>query len=359
MADVRSLLREQRVSRRIEHPFAAYSEAGKLVCTLCREAIKSEALWDGHLRGAGHRRRLQSQAQAASQGNGNGDAAPSNKRKHDESDDEELGEPEAVRRKRSKNDMAPGANFGEITERERENGRNLTPPSLTSRTSTTPGQGMEIQIPSRPATPAPPRDGTSASSTPNIVTPLMPSPLIPQEAAAVASAGPIPPRQQSSLANAQTADGAGVDVDEDEWAAFEADIAATAAPYAPDAVISAPAMSAEEAAAAAEREDEERKRRRAATDSRLADEREEATRALENEFEDMEELEARVRRLKEKREALRLQSGVAGDSSAAKPTDFGKENARAGDANGGLESDVEDEYEDEDEDEWAGFRFRG
>ncbi|WYZ41125.1 hypothetical protein EsH8_V_000020 [Colletotrichum jinshuiense] len=349
MADVRSLLRQQRAARRIEHPHAAYSDAGKLLCTLCHEAIKSESIWEGHIRGPGHAARLKvvQQASADASGSAPADAAPSNKRKHDSDEDmEDEDTAEASRKKRNKTNISTPARLS-AGESDRDlKDATLTPPSLNRRTSTTPVQGVEMQIPSRPATPSH-RDGTSSNSTP-IVQPLGPSPLIPQEAAPANASATAPTQQNGTVAKS----GSGGQVDEDEWAAFEADIAATAVSYSEDAVIAAPAMTAEETAAAAKTEEEEREKRRLAADLDLLDEKEEATRALETEFEDMEELEARVRRLKEKREALRKQgdTGVA----AAKPAETsGKENIEA---NG--EEEEEDDDEDEDEDDFMGFRYR-
>lgn len=131
----------------------------------------------------------------------------------------------------------------------------------------------------------------------------------------------------------------------------------------------------------------------------IEDEREEATRALETEFEVMEELEARARRLRERREALRagrklgdagqgaetgagvgqgegmidtpmgggdkddVGEGVGkttGAAAAAVLAALGKENA-VGATKGKVVEEVEDEEEEDDEDDeddWDGFRFR-
>ncbi|TDZ16521.1 Zinc finger protein 830 [Colletotrichum orbiculare MAFF 240422] len=343
MADVRSLLRQQRAARRIDHPHAAYSDAGKLLCTLCHEAIKSESLWEGHIRGSGHTTKLNS-SQQISAGAKVSAPAPSNKRKHDS--DEDMGEEEddeAIRKKKSKTDVSTPARPAEADGETKD--VTLTPPSLNRRTSTTPVQGVEIQIPSRPATPAALRDGTSSNSTP-LAQPLGPSPLIPKDASPTAATANVSTQQNASAA-------AKAPVDEDEWAAFEADIAAVTAPVAEDAVISAPAMTAEQHAAAAKTEEEEREKRRLAAEKDLADEKEEATRALEEEFEDMEQLEARVRKLKEKREALR-KHGEAG--TVSKPAEAaGKENVEA---NGDGEEEDDDDEEDDEDDDFMGFRYR-
>lgn len=104
-------------------------------------------------------------------------------------------------------------------------------------------------------------------------------------------------------------------IDEDEWAAFERDVAddvplqksngtlnaLTAISTAP--TISANAMTAEELAAQAR---EEQSLQRGLRDAELEAEKEDAARHLEEEFDEMEELEQRVRKLREKREALRV-----------------------------------------------------
>lgn len=359
MADVRNLLRQQRAARRIEHPHAAYSDAGKLLCTLCHEPLKSESLWEGHLRSQGHTGRVKAALQAAAATNSTAapEAASSNKRKHDSDEDmvDDEDTAEAVRKKRSKTNMSTPVRLS-AGESDRDlKDVTLTPPSLTRRTSTTPVQGVEIQIPSRPATPAHKTDGTSSSSTP-LVQPVGPSPLIPRETSPTLARANAPAQQNGAAATSEAVG----DVDESEWAAFEADIAATtatAATFSEDAVISAPAMTAEEHAAAAKTEEEEREKRRLAAEKDLEDEKEEAARALEEEFEDMEELEARVRRLKEKREALRQQGTTA--AAVSKPSDSsGKENVEVEAETKEGEEEDNDEEDDDEEDDFMGFRYR-
>ena len=177
--------------------------------------------------------------------------------------------------------------------------------------------GNGIQLPSRPATP-----------------------MKPQEVV-------VPPKAST--------------VDEDEWAAFEADIAAVEAPPAEEAVISAAAMSAEELAA--QSREEESTRRKEQQEAELEGDKEDAARKLEDEFQEMEALEERVRKLKEKREALRLKDGggkttIASTIPDAVPTtsDAPKTN---GVEKGEDEVDEDDVDEDEDEDDdWDGFRLK-
>lgn len=137
---------------------------------------------------------------------------------------------------------------------------------------------------------------------------------------------------------------------EAEWAAFEADVVNAPAPT------SATAMSNGVVAAAAPtnagESDEQQTKKLSAADAEMQDEKEEASRALEAEFEDMVELESRVKKLKEKREALR-------QKTLEPPTIDEKENAKdqAMSETPDGEGDEEDE-DDEDEDDWDGFRFR-
>ncbi|KAL1801530.1 hypothetical protein ACET3X_001872 [Alternaria dauci] len=115
------------------------------------------------------------------------------------------------------------------------------------------------------------------------------------------------------------------------------------------AVIEAAPMSTAEIAAQAR---EDQSAQRAKRDEEMEGEKEDAARALEDEFEEMEGLEERVKRLREQREALRSASGgimKVEEKEDVKPSLPAAEN-------GESESD-EDEDEDEDED-WDDWRFR-
>lgn len=422
MADVRSLLRQQRAARRIAHPHAAYSDAGKLLCTVCHEPVKAESLWDGHIRSTGHLQRLH-KLQGSESDPALARGPVSHKRKHNNDDPDDLAiadeDEDGMRKKRSRQDISDAdardseyeqapqvANVDSNGSKEAQSKvrddvvattptrtNNLTPP-LLRRASGTPSHGVEMQIPSRPATPVAVRSeavGANANASA-----LNRSPVRQRDAAAVAGfvegtsntvdrstfvmAGTPAPANTAPAVAAERQAGDSQGVNEDVWAAFEADLlqsntaaSARAAITAPaDAVISAPAMTAEEVAALST--EEERVRRRAAADVELEDEKEEATRALETEFEEMEELEARVRRLKERREALRHQQesplGTTREGPAkAKPGiaagSGDKENSdeMAGRGVGGSEDveedDDDDDDDDEDADDWAGFHFRG
>ncbi|QIX01876.1 hypothetical protein AMS68_007393 [Peltaster fructicola] len=65
MADVRSMLRAERESRRITHPHASYTSAGNLLCNICEVPIKSERAWNAHLHTTQHSLRLGRERDAA------------------------------------------------------------------------------------------------------------------------------------------------------------------------------------------------------------------------------------------------------------------------------------------------------
>jgi zinc finger protein 830 len=139
-------------------------------------------------------------------------------------------------------------------------------------------------------------------------------------------------------------------VDENEWAAFEADIAAAEVPVADDAVISAPAMSnAEIAAKSREEESTHRKER---LEAEMEGDKEDAARKLEEEFEEMEELESRMKKLKERREALRIK-----EASKITPAEPGVATTTLAKPVAVLEEDDSEDSE-EDEDDWDGFRLK-
>ena len=112
-------------------------------------------------------------------------------------------------------------------------------------------------------------------------------------------------------------------VDEDEWAAFERDIAQPL-PQSPPRNPASSAFTAQADIAAAPMTVEElaaREREAASTQAKerreaeMEGEKEDAARALEEEFDEMDALEARVKRLKEMREKVRAVEGAGDDAS--------------------------------------------
>lgn len=287
MADVRSLLRNERASRQISHTHASYTSSGKLICNICNTQIKTEALWDNHLRSQQHATRLQQLRDVP---------APNKKRKAGDTVDEG--------RKRVKGVPGVPDDFFE------EAGPQLE------------DAGEEEDDPELSATAAVP--GTQEQAVDDASTRVAATESKP-------SAQPAPPP----------------DIDE-EWAAFQREIAAepeqlpTTAINA-SATISAAPMTAEEIAAQAREEQSAQRGRR---DLEIEDEKEDAANALEAEFEEMEELEERVRKLREKREALRRvkEEDAMQDQQDTLPTP----------TNGSAipEDEEDDDDEEDDYDDW-------
>ncbi|KZZ97364.1 Zinc finger, U1-type [Moelleriella libera RCEF 2490] len=437
MADARSLLRQQRAARRIEHPHAAYSDAGKLLCTLCREQLKAESQWDAHLLGQKHRQKVQqkhkgltfTEANAANPGGG---GSGDNKRKLHHIDTTPSTDADHVRPKRSRPDMTiaspekdspPPRNNGSAVDSvagslvRRRSSSSTTTTITTPTTTGTPSHGVELRIPSRPATPAHQRgDAANSYFSAAVAAERGPAPSSSTSSsqAAVATSAPASTTNTATVTAtgtfATTTGGvtaAAANVDESEWAAFEADIAAASAPFDPDAVISAPAMTAEQvsAAAAAAAEADEEGRRKAQADVDIEDEKKEAARALQQEFDEMRDLEERLRRLKEERERIlsqrrrrssavpRAPSQQEQEQGADKPAQDQEQDARTNGVHGGqavqpLRKDHQDQQQgqsftkdggandrgddnddddndddddgddDDDDDNWASFRFK-
>ncbi|KAI5242719.1 hypothetical protein E4T43_04608 [Aureobasidium subglaciale] len=290
MADVRSLLRNERVSRRINHPHANYSDSGKLLCAVCNLHIKTESLWENHISSPQHTARLEHLR-------ANPPPAPiqTKKRKAGESDDEG--------RKRVK--AVPGGFVPEGFFDASEEGADKVE------------EGLE--------------DGDTA-----------PGPSTP--AVTVADSQPVVPAPPPAP-----------DVNEDEWAAFEREMAAeqhTALPIiSASATISAAPVTAEELAAQAR---EEQNAKRTAREVEMEADNEDAALALQQEFDDMEELDERVRRLREKREALRLAKQQ--DTLPDAPTPI-QEPPQQNTKFTRDDKEDEDDDDDDDEDEFDDWTF--
>lgn len=333
MTDVRSLLRQQRDARRIQHPLAAYSDAGKLLCTVCREQIRADSMWDSHIQSSGHKFKLEAARQAAAQAKTATISADDASAKRKLQESAEIDDPsERTKRNRATSAVADSDESTPAAEPPALR----TPPTLIRRPSTTPSQGVELQIPSRPATPAH-RESGSSSATATVASSRLQS-LVP-----AASSSAEKPRAEA--------------VDEDEWAAFESEIAAASVPYDEDAVISAPTMTAEESAAAEAKKDEDgdESKRKMQVDIDIEDEKEEATRAMEDEFDEMQELEARVQRLKDQRAKLKQRAESHGQESLPKADGLNG----AGGVNGTKEEEDDEDDDSEDDDDFDdGFRFK-
>ena len=354
MADVRSLLRNERASRRINHPQASYSSTGTLFCLVCHVQLKSESLWDTHLRSVQHSTQLQ-KTKSAKPGrppseatNGSAGTKNSKKRKAGDAQEEDG-------RKRTKPTNGLPQSFFDNEYRDQQEEEPQKSP-------------IKKQHPSF--------EPTSTTATPHQT--QMPS--HPHHITAIKNKQHEPSLlSTTSLTNT---------IDEAEWAAFERDIALPPPPSPPlnasspssshhrlppavsalsssTATISAAPLSAAEIAArSCEEASTQGKEKR---EEELEGEKEDAQRRLEMEFEEMEGLEMRVKRLKDRWRELgggKRDDGAGGTEGADGSQGEGvrgkatggdtEEGERNGEAN---ESDDDEDDEEEDDDEWNGWRL--
>ncbi|KAL8681786.1 MAG: hypothetical protein Q9186_002101 [Xanthomendoza sp. 1 TL-2023] len=311
MASVRSMLRSERANRRIIHPHLTYSTTGTLTCQVCHIQIKTEALWNKHLGSAQHSSNLQRLHETTSiaptlvedtyRGNG------SKKRKaDDDSSDDET-------RKRTR-----GQDPTDLSE---DDGQAV---SLTDRTQwdPKPTNDKKRKLSTEPEE-VPSEAPIDPDPKPNGVPPDLPS---------------QPPSQPNPI-------------DEDEWAAFQRELASpppeTSALTAAADISAAPMTAAELAAQSRQQASRQAKER---LEAEVEGEKEDAARQMEEEFEEMAELEDRVRRLREKREQLRVNRAKGGGEVAH---DDEEKVPPGGIISNGHVSD--DDASDGEEDEWGGW----
>ena len=159
------------------------------------------------------------------------------------------------------------------------------------------GQERNYEVDSRKKPKSAPE---SQGNSPPVLEVEMPSEVLPTSISLEHEPQPsatVPPTDQQTPPHPQVPPA--VDVDEDEWAAFERDVAEVDNPDFASAIIEAAPVSAAQLAeqqrtnTVQQREDE--------AEAEKADE----SRRMEEEFEVMEEMEDRVKRLRARREALR------------------------------------------------------
>ena len=309
MTDVRSLLRNERASRRIVHPQATYSTTGTLVCLVCHIQLKAESQWEKHLLSAQHTMRVQRirdgtlgrppgpPPSVGESLNGGG-----KKRKADD------GEERAKKRR---------VQFEESIPKEPIEGE-----SVAAADSDQDGQD---------------REGSTATTA--LITQPLPE------------LSTVPPTPSIHATNNTRSDNLSTTnnhqaIDEDEWAAFEREVA-TPPPITSvltsEATISAAPLSATEIAAQDREQASLQKKER--MEAVIEGEKEDAARRLEDEFEEMAGLEEKLRRLREQREALRKQIKWV-DEDARMMSEEGND----ADVDHGDESASED-----DDDEWDGW----
>lgn len=328
MADVRALLAAERQSRRITHPHLSYTKSGILLCNVCNLNVKSEALWEGHLRSANHRKNVLASQETTTK---------PQKRKIEDLDLPQEDPYETGRDGRKKKPKSRTVTLASVTDAEPEEVEAQVLPPLEPTV-----QPDNSELP--PASSLVP----NSSSKPD---------LPPQSLQATDDI------QQQPQPQAQTQQ----EVDEDEWAAFEREVAPLAVAQEPmaqtlanyeGATITAAPMSA---AQIAQQADEDKRRR---LDTEAEDEKEDEGRRLEEEFDVMEEMEERVRKLREKREALRnialAKEGSALAQDQEQPVSTALEAKPAPDESTNLlpdenhdhNDDNDDDDDDDDEDDW-------
>ncbi|KAK5946747.1 hypothetical protein PMZ80_000890 [Knufia obscura] len=130
-----------------------------------------------------------------------------------------------------------------------------------------------------------------------------------------------------------------VDVDEDEWAAFERDVAQVEKPDFASATIEAAPVSAAQLA------EQQRTNPLQQREDEAEAEKEDESRRMEEEFEVMEEMEDRVKRLRARREALRTADPTAIPTDSETPVPQVESKSAEQDAN-------DESSDDEDGDDW-------
>ena len=267
MSDIRALLAEERKARQIAHPHLAYSKAGHLQCTVCDLNIPTEKLWEPHLRSANHKKNAYAR---------DDNVSVNKKRKID--DDVDDGEQDA----RVHGDLVRGAKKSKSVK------FNATPEVFVERIE----EYQENEDP----------EGIPEEDDDDEESPVDSTEQILEAATSTPILTPKPPEPDP------TPDF----VDEDEWAAFERDLAPLAREIPSvqtdkfaNATITAPAVSAADLAKQREASSSDRRGKRRDYEAEAQDEREEEEARMLEEFAVMEEMEQRVKRLRHMREALR------------------------------------------------------
>ncbi|KAK5103783.1 hypothetical protein LTS08_003203 [Lithohypha guttulata] len=282
MTDVRALLAAERQSRRISHPHLTYTKNGALLCNVCNLNVKSEQLWPGHLKSLNHRKAAQKQPEQP--------VARTAKRKIDSvEDDEEVPcNYEVDSRKR------PKASAQEVVP------QHDVP--ITEETTVDEATVQDAEAPE-------PRH------VPPVEDPEPQPPLVPP-------------------------------IDEDEWAAFEKEVAPLTQPsYAAGATIEAAPVSAADLADRQKQNSVEQRE-----DEAEVEKEEESNRMFE-EFEVMEEMEDRVNRLRARREALRSNHTTTEHSIAPDEERHTNHDEVSAEPTQEVEAELSD---DDEEDDWYG-----
>ncbi|KAF3296458.1 hypothetical protein TWF132_011047 [Orbilia oligospora] len=341
--DARKLLAASRKSRRITSPYASYSLAGALFCNICSNTpIKSESLWDAHIASSQHKSNVAIRGGTVSTSKTNNHKRPAespaidNDSRNRRSGDD--GQTASKRLKTAKSDvknLALPVGFFDEDDDEDEEGIIST------------GEVIEPDDENSPP-PPPPLQNTNQQQ------PTTASP---------SSSTKLPADFFSTTSTSKTK-GAEGSLD-DEWAAFQADIAEAEEEIAqPNATatanhtISAPALTT----AQLQQGEESASSLEARNARTIAEEEmEDARAALADFFDEQSSLEERVARLKERREMLRQVSTTAPTGMPPPPTQgIHRSNSVRSVTMGGMDDysnpipelqseGSDDDYEDDDE----------
>ena len=309
MADVRALVAAERKTRRITHPYASYTKSNLLSCNLCHLVIKSESLWDGHLRSANHKKNVKAATTGADEKPlPPPTIKPSLKRKIEDVDDNDS--------------------------RESVQGQDVERGTVTKKT-----KSRQVSFAADVQEIPEPKDVRAIEKDDDLEGTA--SEQLSDEWTVVAgldtNTGPSPSSQT---------------IDEDEWAAFEREVGPLAQADYSNATISAAPVSAAELKA--QEDTNEDRGRRSATDAE--DEREDEQQRIQDEFDILEEMEERVKRLRDRRDALRKANNMEEEPDTVARAEEGEVDAGTLTKNtivpgeDGQEEDSDDNNDDDDDD---------
>ncbi|KAK6521846.1 hypothetical protein TWF506_002049 [Arthrobotrys conoides] len=339
--DARKLLAASRKSRRITSPYASYSLAGALFCNICSNTpIKYESLWSAHIASPQHISNVAIRGGTVSTGKTNSHKRPAespaidqDSRNRKSGDDGQTASKRLKTTKADVKNLALPVGFFDEDDDEDEEGIIST---------------GEVIEPDDEKSPPPPAQDTNQQ----------PTTVLP-------SSAPKLPADFFSTTSTSKSKAAEENLD-DEWAAFQADIAETeeetAKPNsAPTAThtISAPALTT----AQLQQQDEDSASSLNARNARTIaeEEMEDARAALAEFFDEQSSLEERVARLKERREMLRQAGTPALAGMPPPPPTLGihRSNSVRSVTMGGMDDSnpvpelpsegSDDDYEDDDE----------
>ena len=339
MTDVRALLRSERAARKITHPHAFYSPSGTLACRVCRLQIKAESQWEAHLRSKQHisaynNNRENKNAQQA----GARPAASENSNAREQGSDASVAMATTGNARKRKADSVERGD-----EEEKEDGlrggerEGLKVQKLSRLPQRFVDEGEkekwnrdgqeEVVVEEERGRVVDVDESTKGMDKAIIYTSIL------EQHQTLLYYILLNPFTNVNLPDVSTTQQPGSPVtqpsnqaiDEDEWAAFERDVAVlpldtshatgyqnSVSALESAATIQAAPLTAEEIAAQAR---EEQSRQRETKETEMEEEKEDATRKLEEELDELEELELRVKRLKERREAIRRVNGVKGNEA--------------------------------------------